>query len=216
MRLSVLTTISLTLLCCAAALSGVAEVIDRIAVTVERQVITESEIVRQIKITAFLNGEKPNFSGDNKRATAERLVEQMLIRREISSTGYNMAVPEATINLYAQLRTRYNNDEFSQALTEYGITDEEVRKAIEWQATLLEFVEVRFRPGIQIPESELKEYYESEFSPKVDPAKRPAFEDARAQIESILTAQRVDNALDRWLGQARTQTRIRFREEVFR
>ena len=47
------------------------------------------------------------------------------------------------------------------------------------------------------------------------PASCPPFEDAEKDIEKILTAQRVDNALDRWLGQARTQSRIRYTQEVF-
>ena len=34
-------------------------VVDRIAVTVGNQVITETEILRDIALTAFLNGEKP-------------------------------------------------------------------------------------------------------------------------------------------------------------
>ena len=37
----------------------------------------------------------------------------------------------------------------------------------------------------------------------------------RDEIEAMLTEQRVNSALDRWLGQSRTQTQIRFREEAF-
>ena len=37
-----------------------------------------------------------------------------------------------------------------------------------------------------------------------NPGKLP-FPDAKEEIEKLLTSQRVDNAVDRWLGQARTQ-----------
>src|SRR4051795_2405586 len=60
------------------------EIIDRIAVSVDRTVITESEVIRQIRITALLNGEQPDLSAANRRETAERLVEQALMRREIA------------------------------------------------------------------------------------------------------------------------------------
>lgn len=192
-----------------------AEIIDRIAVTVNNRVITESEINRQVRITAFMNGEKPDFSAENKRRTADRLVEQALIRREIETSRY-ITAGEFSKSEYEEIRKRYKTDvDYQRALAEYQITDEDVKEALEWQATLLEFVYVRFRPGVQIPESDLKDYYETELVPKMAASSQKlSLEEAREQIEALLTQQRVDNALDRWLGQARTQSRIRYRREV--
>lgn len=202
--------VALTLLL--ACIAG-AEIIDRVAVTVDKRVITESEIVRQIRITAFLNNEQPDFSASSKRATADRLVEQVLIRRELESTRYSTPAPAATPG-YDEIKRRFKNDaEYNQALERYVITDADVREALEWQATLLDFIEQRFRPGVQIPESEIRDYYDQHIS--VNPGKLPDFEEAREDIEKILSARRVDNALDRWLGQARTQSRIRYTQEVF-
>jgi hypothetical protein len=191
-----------------------AEIIDRIAVTVEKRVITESEIWRQIRIAAFLNGEEPDFSSAAKRAMADRLVEQVLIRRDLEASS---RVPPSTAipATYQHLRARFKTDEeYKQALAKYGISDEDVREALAWQAALLEFIDQRFRPGVQIPQSEIREYYDQQVAQ--NPGKLPPFEEAREEIEKILTAQRVDNALDRWLGQARTQARMRYRDEVFK
>ena len=195
--------------------AGTAEIIDRIAVTVDKRVITESEITRQIRITAFLNQEKPDFAAANRRTTADRLVEQLLIRRELQSSGYVAASTDAADENHQQLIRRFKTpDEYSRALAEYGIKDADVRQALEWQATLLDFVDTRFRPGVQIPPSEIQEYYDQQVA--LNPGKLPRFEEAKADIEQILTSQRVDNALDRWLGQARTQSSIRYMPEVFR
>src|SRR5262249_49424474 len=60
--------------------AGRAEIIDRVAVVVGNRVITESEILREVRLTAFLNGAPLDFSAASKRKTAERLVEQRLIR----------------------------------------------------------------------------------------------------------------------------------------
>ena len=190
-----------------------AEIIDRIAVAVDRRVITESEILRQIRLTAFLNDEQPDLSASNKRATADRLVEQVLIRRELETSRYTTAA--ASSEMYRQVRQRFGTEAaYNQALKRYGITDQDVRDALQWQADLLAFVDMRFRPGVQIPQSELRDYYDVQASE--NPGKLPPFEEARSDIERILTEQRVDNALDRWLGQARTQIRIRYTQEVFR
>jgi hypothetical protein len=191
-----------------------AEIIDRIAVTVEKQVIAESEIWRQIRITAFLNGEEPDFSNASKRTMADRLVEQVLIRRELE-TSSRLPPPNETPPTYQRMRARFKTEEeYKQALAKYGISDEDLREALTWQTTLLEFVDQRFRPGVQIPQSEIREYYDQQVAQ--NPGKLPPFEEAREDIEQILTDQRVDNALDRWLGQARTQARMRYRDEVFK
>ena len=195
-----------------------AEIIDRVAVSVERKVITESELLRQIRITAFLNGERPDFSAATKRSVADRLVEQTLIRREIETTGY--VVPQNTSGSFEQFRRgRFKTDEeYSRALAEAGITDEELKEAFAWQNTLLEFINVRFRPGIQLRDTEVRDYYDQRFLPeaKTKGQPPPAFEEARDAVEETLLSERVDNALDRWLGQVRTQTRIRYREDVLR
>ena len=64
-----------------------------------------------------------------------------------------------------------------------------------------------------LSEEEIREYYEAEVAIRPNP---PPFDQVKAEIETVLTEQRVNAALDRWLGQARTQTQIRYRQEVFR
>ncbi|HYO81026.1 MAG TPA: hypothetical protein VES20_06475 [Bryobacteraceae bacterium] len=191
-----------------------ADVIDRVAVAVGFSVITESEILRQIRITALLNGEQPDFSGPRKREAAERLVEQMLIRREIETTRYALDAKAESESLYVALRGRVGSErEWQNLLRQYRLQNSDVREALQWQATLLEFIQVRFHPGVQVSDEEIQQYYDDEVAKKPG---APSFDAARSDIEQVLTQQRVDRALDRWLGQTRTQNRIVFREEVFR
>ncbi len=79
-----------------------ATIVDRIAVTVGDQVITETEILREIDITAFLNGEKPSFTPDEKRKAADRLVEQKLVRKEMELGNYPEATTEQAEELLAE------------------------------------------------------------------------------------------------------------------
>lgn len=67
-----------------------AAIIDRIAVSVGSRVITETDLDREIRITALLNNAKPDFSPANKRTTAERMVDQALIRSELETSRYPM------------------------------------------------------------------------------------------------------------------------------
>ena len=77
------------LLCFVVLLPGAhAEVIDRIAVTLDNQVITQSEILREMRLTAFLNGDPLDLSGESRKKAAGRLIEQKLIRKEIEAPQY--------------------------------------------------------------------------------------------------------------------------------
>lgn len=200
---------------------GLAEIIDRVAVIVGDGVITESEISRQIRITAFRNREKPVFTPESRRAAADRLVEQALIRREIDVSRFATATTVEYDPIYREFRKiTYPSDEaYKKALADYGLIDGDLQENFQWQATLLKFIDVRFRPGIQVPESELADYYKGKFVPewtKNTAKAAPAYDEARTDIEKILASERTDNALDRWLGQTRTQTRIIYKEEAFR
>src|ERR1035441_10121619 len=75
------------------AIAAPAEIIDRIAVSVGNRVITESDLHREIRGAAFLDGVKPDFSPAGQLATAQRMVEQVLIRRELEISRY--PVPSA-------------------------------------------------------------------------------------------------------------------------
>jgi hypothetical protein len=201
--------------------AGDAEIIDRIAVTVDARVITQSELLRQIRLVAFQNGEKPDYSKEHKREIAGKLVEQILIRREIEQSRYLniIGTPNVDAELATLKKTRYPTDDaYEKALAEYNITDEEVRLQLQWQITLVSFIDVRFGPEVQLKDSEIQDYYNSTYLPdwrKNNTGVPPSLDDARPEIESILTAQRTETALDRWLGQARRQSRVRFHAEVF-
>jgi hypothetical protein len=197
-----------------------AEIIDRVAVSIgDTSVVTESDIRRQIRLTAFLNGEKPEYTAENKRRAADMLVEQALIRREIAAGTPEPAARGVSPDVLAVLKQRYPDDaSYRRALAEYKLTDGEIQRHLEWQSRLLRFIDVRFRPGVQIPEAEMREYYENVFVPDWrgrNSGNPPSFEDVHPRIEDELLAQRANAALDRWLGQTRTQTRIIYKQEVF-
>jgi hypothetical protein len=83
-----LRTATFCLLFAAAAGLVSAEIIDRIAITVGNQVITESQIDEEIRITAFLNREKLEIAAATKKQAAARLIEQALVKREMDLSHY--------------------------------------------------------------------------------------------------------------------------------
>ena len=105
-----------------AVVTAQAELIDRIAATVGRQVITESQIDEEILVTAFLDGKLPDWSEQNRTRTANRLVDQVLVRREIEATRFPQAPAEEGAHLLAQLKAATASD-FAASLKAAHLTE---------------------------------------------------------------------------------------------
>ena len=202
----------------AAPLAG--EIVDRIAVSVGNRVITAEDVNREIRVVAFLNGAKPDLSPAARRATADRMVEQKLIGRELEVSRYpapSAAEVEGVLDKFR--REHYPNDgDYRRALAEYSISEQDVRDELLWQRALLAFVDFRFRPGVQVSEAELQDYFDKVVKPAAQaahPGEPVALDDFRGRIEDAIAGPRVDQEVDRWLREARGRTEIVYRDEVF-
>ena len=196
-----------------------AEIIDRIAVSVGDRIITSSDLDREIRVTAFLNGVKADFSAATKRTTAERMVEQKLVQRELESSRYPTPQADDILPALDEFKKSFypNEGDYRRALSEYGITDQDVKGALLWQRTLLEFIEVRFRPSVQVTDQQIQDYFDKVVAPAArtaHPTAPVSLGDYRTQIEQTLTGQREDEEMDTWLRDARRRTEIVYHEEA--
>ena len=197
--------------------AAAAEPIDRLAVVAGRQVVTLSAVAEQLRIAAFLNQEPLADTTANRRRAAERIVDQILLRREMEVSRYapqNAAEAEA---MFAKVRERFPAPEsFRHKLDEYRITEEALRRNLLLQVDTLRFLDIRFRPGSTVTDGEIELYYRETFAPmwekRAGAGPLPEVDDARERIEQILMDGKVDQALEQWLKQARSQVRIRFLE----
>jgi hypothetical protein len=198
-------------------IAGWGEVLDRAAVTIGNQVITESQIVEEIKLNSFLNNEPPNFSTASKRAAADRLIEQKLVRKEMDLGNYPSAAPEEAAAIIENLlKTRaQGRADFDSQLKAAGITLAELEEHLLWGLTLAHFVDLRFRPAVQVTNRDIAAYYREKIVPTFTATQKPTLDDVRLQIEEMLKAQRSDAELDTWLKDARSHTPVRYQKEVF-
>jgi hypothetical protein len=195
------------------------EILDRIAVTVGKQVITESDAIRDLRVAAFLDQKPLNLSGEQKRKAADRLVDQVLILQEAAFSRLTLPAADDSDRVLGQIKSLYATDaDYRAALLRYQITEEDLTRHMLAGLQAMRFTDLRFRPDIQNSEEELRDFYNSLATKwkREDPAKVPGFEESREQVDKLLTDQRVVQALDRWLGEQRTQTRILYREQVFK
>jgi peptidyl-prolyl cis-trans isomerase SurA len=193
-----------------------ATILDRIAVVVNNQIVKDSDIDRDVRVTEFLNGVTLDLSAAARKEAASRLIDQTLIRREIEVAQYPGANPAETQQLLDLLRKqRYAEPgAYAAAMARYGITPEQLKRQVAWQATVLHFIEQRFRPGVLIPDEEVQKYFEShaaEFR-QASGGKAVTIEEVRPRIEEQLSGERVNREFFNWLEQARKEAQIRYLE----
>jgi hypothetical protein len=194
------------------------EILDRIAVTVGRQVITESDVLREIRVSAFLDQKPVDLSGGEKRKAADRLVDQLLILQEASIGGTALAAPEDSQHMLEQVRSQYSSGaDYQAALVRYRISESELEDHLLDGLRALRFTDLRFRPEVDFSDDDLRDFYNGlvEDWRKKGETQIPTFDASRDQVQKLLIDQRVAQALDRWLGAQRTQTRILYRNQVF-
>lgn len=199
-----------------------ADIIDRIGVTVGDSVITMNEIVTQVRVAALIDGRPLKLDEASLRQAADRLVEQTLIRREMALGEYASVPANAVDSVLENLKKEHflgTETAYREALRQYGISEEDLKEQLLWQLILLRFIDLRFKPGVQVPAEDVRAYYRETFVPqwqKTTTAPPPTIGQARERIEEALTQQQLDNLLDRWLNSARTQIPIVFRDTAFR
>jgi hypothetical protein len=174
-----------------------AAVVDRIAVVVGKAVITQSEVIKEVRLTQFLNQQPLDLGPAARRAAAERLVDQQLIRNEIVTGHYPMpSDSEGTAMVVNYRQEIYPGNGFHEALEKYGLTEDDLKQHLLWQLTALRFTDLRFQSGL--PPSP------AQSANRVGPG------------ASVTVANPdVDRQLEAWLKETRAATRIQFKPGAF-
>jgi hypothetical protein len=136
-----------------------AGVLDRVAVTAGKDVITESEVLEEIRVTDFLNQAPLDRGPEARRAAAERLVDQYLIRNEMRLEGFPQPQASAADPTLRQFRQDHFHTAapYQASLQKYGITEAELKQHLLWQVAAMRFTQQRFAPGSKEMDAWLKQ-----------------------------------------------------------
>ncbi len=197
-------------------------IIDRIAVVVgatqgtRRSIIKDSDIDRDIRFISFLNGEPLRITEDARKKAANRLIDQIFIRREIESGDYPVAsLQQADQQLERLEKQRFKTQAaFLDGLRRYGLTELDLRLYFQWQLTILRFIDVRFKPAVMVTDEEIEKYYRDHDAQlrRANPGKS-SLDDLREQIRDTLAGEKVNQVFFAWLDEQRKNSKIEFHEE---
>ena len=196
-----------------------AVVYDRMAVIVGKRVIKSSDIGRDLRVTAFLNREQLSFNADARRKAADRLIEQTILRGEITSGGYRGASEDdaaAMLDKLRQERFAGSDTRLRTAVARYGLTEEELRAQLLWQLTVLRFIDERFRNGVIVTDQDVRSYYDQHAAElKRQYGQNSSFEALQPKIRASIEGERINLNFAESMDQARKRIRIRYLQGAF-
>jgi hypothetical protein len=160
-----------------------AEIVDRLAIIVGHQSITELQLDEELRVTAFLNNHPISRTEETRRAAADRLVEQLLLKREMELTHYQQPDPKELNAYFEQLQAADGGpDRFRDLLRAYNLSDSVLKEHLQRQLAILRFVEYRFRSD--------------------------GANSSTGSVQQRLLEEQTDEALAAWLEESRKQVNI--------
>ena len=191
-----------------------AVIVDRVAVAVGNKVITQSEIELRIRLTAFQNNARPDFTLASRKEAAQRLIDQKLVEREMDVGHFPRTTPEHGQELLADYsKSHFPGGEASlfDALKADGLTGADLETDLMHQTDLLTFLNLRFRPVVQVDDRDVQKYFDDKVAPG-SAKDAQGIAGMRGQIEGLLATQRADKDLDDWFKDQRRRLRIDYIE----
>jgi hypothetical protein len=188
-----------------------AEIVDRIAATVNDTAIPESEVRRAMVVSAMQP--EPGESRDAFRGRViDALIDQHLEYEDAARFG--PAAPDAAEVSAALDKLRENlrregkdpEAEFARA----GMTVDDVRSALERQLVVARYLKERFAPLAYADEAQAREEYEKRYVPEQKAAGKAAepFEAVAEQMRNRYSERAFDEEVSKWLSDLRQRSRI--------
>ncbi len=204
------------LACCVLlAAAGRAEIVDRIVASVNTSIVTLSDVQQEQRMVCFLNNGQPSLNDPAKiRDLASKLVDRILIRQEMEGGVFPSSPKSETDAAMRATRQRFpTEDAYRAARDRCGISEVELVRYLELQNQVLDFIDFRVRPGLQVTPEQVRAYYDEQLVPawtKNNEAAQP-LDAVREQIIALLTENEINTRLDAWMKDLRAQAEIRFR-----
>ena len=189
------------------------EIVDRIVANVNGHILLESDWEDEIAFEAFLNARPPSsFTTAERKAALDRLIDQELLREQVHSS--ETAAPELVAARVAEIRKMYpeaaTDAGWLATLERYGLTTSTMEKRLGQDIQLMQLVEARLRPAIQIDNRAVESYYRERLLPELQRAggKEVPLPEVFSRIKDLLAEQKMNQLIASWLASLRSESHI--------
>jgi hypothetical protein len=186
--------------------SSAAQQVDGVAVRIEDDIITESEVRELGAFQLLVDGKaKP------RAELIRELSDQWMIRSEANATKYGQPPAADVDRAYAEFVKQFPTEEdFQKRRASAGLTEAAVRRMVAQQLYLSRFIDYRFRPEAQVSDEQVEAYYRDEFSPQLKARNEPVppLDDVDDTIREVLIQRAISDRAAKWLNDSRDRLKI--------
>ncbi len=200
---------SLLLLFAFFALTASAVTVDRIAATVDRQVLTVSEITQMVGIRFFTR--TAESEEDHRRNVLDALIAQALRYRDVERFGAQ-DIPRDTIEArLVEIQGRFASEaEFTAAVAQAELALDEVRALIKRQLQVEAYIQERFAPLVFISNDDIETYYRG---PWTEQRRQrglavPPLSSVREEVRTAARGARLEEEIGKWTAQLRARADV--------
>lgn len=190
-----------------------AEVVDRTIAAVNKHLITWSDLDEQMRFEALQNVRALNDLGEaERRAAFEHLVQDRILRDQMQvAPAANAAEVDARIeDIRAGWQAQCTDAMWAATLQRYGLSALELRELVTRQIEILKFMDFRVRPTVRVTRQEVDNYYHLTLVPQLlakGETPEPV-ESVTPKIRELLTEQKMNQEMEKWLATLRTQASV--------
>jgi hypothetical protein len=200
--------LTLVLVAASAGLLGAQEqeTVDRIVARVENDIILLSDIQVLSRYQQFVDGKS-----ETDAQVLDRLIDQWIVRTE-ADVAHFQKPSDAEIDRGTQrLEKSFTSaEQYQTRKKQCGLNDSEIRAIVASQLYLSNYLDSRFRPGVQIDPKTIEEFYKTALVPRAEARGQepPSLDAARDAIEEALVQSGINEQADRWLKESRVRLHI--------
>ncbi len=191
-------------------------VLDRVVAVVNNQAILSSDVDDEMRLS-ILEQRAAARAKETPQDALQRIISRTLIQQQMREQDSQASQPTdeqvtariATIRneLPACILANCATDAgWKDFLASHGLTQQRVEKYLRNRLAILHFIELRFRPAISIPRSEIDTYYKDTLLPQYPKDQAiPPLEQVEPRIREILLQQHVNILFSDWLDNLRKE-----------
>jgi hypothetical protein len=182
------------------------EIVDRIVARVENDIILLSDIRALSRYQQFLDGKS-----ETDAQILERLIDQWIVRTEANVSRFPQpSDAEIDRELERVQKSFASSEEYEARRKQRGLSVAEIRDMVAAQLYLSNYLDSRFRPGVQIDPKTIDDFYQKSVVPraKASGQEPPPLDTARDFIQEALVQRGINDQADQWLVESKARLHI--------
>jgi hypothetical protein len=194
------------LLAAGARVAAAQETVDRIAARIENDIILLSDIRTLSRYQQFLDGKS-----ETDAQILDRLIDQWIVRTEASVSRFPQPSAAEIERSAERVRKSFVSvEEYEARKKQSGLSDSEVKEMAAAQLYLSNYLDSRFRPGVQIDPKTVEDFYQKSVVPraKARGQEPPPLDTARDFIQEALVQRGINDQADQWLIESKARLHI--------